>query len=127
MPSELLIAEKPSACKKIADALADGKPIKRSEKKVSYYEITHGKNDIIVASAVGHLYGIAQKGEKGWTYPVFDVEWKPTYEMSKGADYSKDYVDVLRKLSNNLIPTVTNTATIIIHIRATPTVDGNHD
>jgi len=100
--TELIICEKPSAAAKVASALSDGKPIKKSNKKVPYYEVTHGKQDIIVGCAVGHLYGIAQKGNKGWTYPVFDVEWKPTFETSKGADYSKAYVDTLKMLSKKV-------------------------
>ncbi|MCK4590009.1 MAG: DNA topoisomerase I [Nanoarchaeota archaeon] len=97
--TELIICEKPSAANKVAHALADDKPVKKANKKVPYYELHHGKHRIIVGCAVGHLYGIAQKGEKGWTYPVFDVEWKPTFEMSKDADYSKAYVDTLKILS----------------------------
>jgi len=97
--TELIICEKPSAANKVAHALADGKPVKQSNKKVPFYLVTRGKNDIIVGCAVGHLYGLAQKGDKGWTYPVFEIEWQPTYEMSKGADYAKDYIDTLKKLS----------------------------
>ena len=100
--TELIICEKPSAAAKVASALADGKPVKKNNKKVSYYEVTHGKQDIIVGCAVGHLYGIAQKGDKGWTYPVFDVEWKPTSEMSKNADYSRAYADTLKMLSKKV-------------------------
>ena len=51
--------------------------------------------------AVGHLYGLAQK-TKGWTYPVFDIEWKPTYETSKESGFVKDYVDTLKKLSKKV-------------------------
>ena len=58
---ELIIAEKPKAAEKIAKALADGKPIKKSDNKVPYYLVTHGKRDIVVACAVGHLYGLKQK------------------------------------------------------------------
>ena len=97
--TELIICEKPSAEKKIADALADGRVHKKVENKVPYYVLTHNKKDIIVGSCVGHLYTIAQKGDKGWTYPVFDVEWQPTFEVSKNADYIQGYVKVLEKLA----------------------------
>ena len=95
---ELIITEKPNASKRIADALADGKAIKENLKGVPYYKITHGKKDIVVACAVGHLYGLAEKNKKGWTFPVFDIEWKPTYEVSKNAKFSKKYLDVIKKL-----------------------------
>ena len=57
----LIITEKPNASKRIAEALADGKPIKKSEKGVPYYEITHKKKDLVIGCAVGHLYGLAEK------------------------------------------------------------------
>ncbi len=74
---ELVITEKPNAAKRIADALADGKLIKESINAVPYYKVTHKGNDIVVACAVGHLYGLAEKDKKGWKFPVFDIEWKP--------------------------------------------------
>ncbi|MCK4670569.1 MAG: DNA topoisomerase I, partial [Nanoarchaeota archaeon] len=101
MPYELIICEKPQAAKRIAEALADGKPIKESVKKVSYYKITHGKKDIVVGCAVGHLYGLGEKNKAGWTYPVFDIEWKPTSEISKSAKFSKPYLEMLKKLAKD--------------------------
>ena len=60
---ELIICEKPSAAKKIADALATGKALKKSESGAPYYEITHGNRDIVVACAVGHLFTVAEKNK----------------------------------------------------------------
>src|SRR3989338_1813294 len=98
MSYTLIIAEKPAAAQKIAEALADGKASKKSESGVSYYELSHKGKDIFVASAVGHLYGLAQKEKKSGT-PVFDIEWLPAYEVSKGSDYTKKYITLLKKLS----------------------------
>jgi len=97
--TELIISEKPKSAQRIAEALADGKPLRKGEKGVYYYEITHGNTDIIVGCAVGHLFGVAEKEKKGMRYPVFDVEWKPLYEIDKGAAFSKKYYDMLKKLS----------------------------
>ncbi len=97
--TELIITEKPKSAQRIAEALADGKPLKKGEKGVYYYEITRGKKDIIVACAVGHLFGVSEKLKKGLKYPVFDVEWQPLYEINKDAAFSKKYFDVLKKLS----------------------------
>ncbi|HLC65621.1 MAG TPA: DNA topoisomerase I [Candidatus Nanoarchaeia archaeon] len=94
---ELIITEKPNAAQRIAEALADGKPIKESKNGVPYYKITHGKHDIVVACAVGHLYGLAQKEGKR-TFPVFDIEWRPAGE-SKKADFSKKYLEVIKSLA----------------------------
>src|SRR3989338_1694041 len=98
--AELIITEKPKAAQRIAEALADGKAVKKGERGVYYYEITHGKKDIVVGCAVGHLFGLAEKEKKrGMSYPVFDVEWKPTYETTKSAAFSKKYFDMLKKLA----------------------------
>lgn len=100
MPHELIITEKPSSAKKIAEALADGKIIKESNQMVPYYLITHKNKDIIVGSAVGHLYGLAEKVKAGWKYPVFDIEWKDSSENKKG-EYIKKYITTLKKLAKD--------------------------
>jgi len=96
---ELIITEKPKAAQRIAEALADGKAIRKGEKGVYYYEITNRNADILIGCAVGHLYGLAEKEKKKGGYPVFDVEWKPTYETSKSAAFTKKYAATLTKLS----------------------------
>jgi len=96
---ELIICEKPNAAKKVAEALADGKPIKENMNGVPYYLVTHGKKDIVVACAVGHLYGLAEKEKKGWVFPVFDIEWKPSSETNKKSGFSKKYLSTIRKLA----------------------------
>ena len=96
---ELIITEKPNAAKIIAEALAEGKPIKENLNGVPYYKLTHGKKDIVVACAVGHLYGLGEKEKKGWTFPVFDIEWKPAAEISKKSGFSKKYLTVIKKLA----------------------------
>jgi len=99
MGYELIITEKPKAAEKIASALADGKIIKELYKKVPYYKITHGKKDIVVCCAVGHLYGLAEKDKKGWVYPVFNVEWVPVFEQNNSAKFTKKYADTIKKLT----------------------------
>src|SRR3989338_2182391 len=97
---ELIISEKPAAAKKIAESLADGKPVKEDYKGVAYYKVTKGKKDIIVGCAVGHLFGLAEKEKsKSFSYPVFDIEWKPVFETSKEASFSKKYFDTLKKIA----------------------------
>ncbi len=92
--SILIITEKPQAALKIASAL--GKPKKYSEENVAYYEIERNGEKIVVASAVGHLFGLTYKaGQKGW--PIFELEWTPSYEK-KSAAFTKRYYEVLKKL-----------------------------
>jgi len=98
---ELIVTEKPNAAKRIAEALAEGKAIREGNNGVYYYKITRGKKDIVVACAVGHLFGVAQKEGKSWNFPVFDIEWKPSHEMSKGASFSKKYLDTIKKLAKD--------------------------
>src|SRR3989338_4690729 len=98
---ELIVTEKPAAANKIAEALADGKPIKENYHGVPYYKITHGKKDIVVACAVVHLYGLAEKVKKGWIFPVFDIEWKPVSETTKSSVFTRKYLNTLKKLSKD--------------------------
>ncbi len=100
--TELLIAEKPDAALKIATALADDKVVKKNNKKVPYYEITHNKKKIVVGCAVGHLFGLKEKDGKGWKYPTFSYEWVPTYEVNKFAKYTKDYIETFKKISKDV-------------------------
>jgi DNA topoisomerase-1 len=90
---QLIISEKPAAAEKIAAAL--GKSTRKVLNKVPYFEIPD--KDIIVVPAVGHLFTLAQK-EKTWKYPVFDLEWKPTYETEKAA-FAKPYLENIKKLA----------------------------
>ncbi|MFH1505400.1 MAG: DNA topoisomerase I [archaeon] len=100
MSYDLIITEKPSAANKIATALADGKAIRETKNKVAYYNITHKNKDIVVVSAVGHLYSLAEK-EKTFKYPRFDIEWKPSSEVNKLAVFSKKYLTVIKQLAKD--------------------------
>ena len=99
MTYELIICEKPAQAKKIAESLADKKAVKKTIGKVPYYEIVHKGKDIVVGCAVGHLFTLAEKNKKAWSYPIYNFEWKPSYEVSKSAKFSKAYVDALAKLA----------------------------
>ena len=81
---ELIITEKPKASLKIATALADTKAIKKSNIGVSYYELSHKGKDIVVACAVGHLYGLAEKEKDSYNFPVFDIEIDGAPEKAAG-------------------------------------------
>ncbi|AJC72494.1 DNA topoisomerase I [Thermococcus guaymasensis DSM 11113] len=94
----LVIAEKPNVARKIAYALAERKPVRKTIGKVSYYEFTRDGKKIIVAPAVGHLFSLAPK-TKTYGYPVFDIEWVPVYVAEKGKSYAKDYIKALASLA----------------------------
>ncbi len=86
----LVIAEKPKAAKKIAEALGNYRTHKGGDSY--YYQV----GSVYVVPAVGHVYGLVPK-TKSWTYPVFDVEWRPSYEK-KGLEYTRSYIRNLEKL-----------------------------
>jgi len=96
----LIIAEKPNVARKIAYALAEGKPVRKTIGKVNYYEFTRDGKRIIVAPAVGHLFSLAPK-TKTYGYPVFDIEWVPVYVAEKGKSYAKDYIKALATLAKS--------------------------
>jgi DNA topoisomerase-1 len=96
---KLIITEKPKSAQRISTALADGKPSKKNVFGVPYYELSHKKEKIIVGCAVGHLFGLKEKRKNGWVYPIFEVEWRPIFEVSKAAAFSKKYYNALKNLS----------------------------
>ncbi len=96
--TELIITEKPSAAKKIAEALSEDKLKKETTNGVTVFSLKHKGKDIKVVSAVGHLHTVAEKN-KSFTYPVFDIEWKPINQVNKKATFSKKYFDVIKKES----------------------------
>jgi len=98
---ELIIAEKPSAAKKIAEALSTSKIIKNSKNGVTHYIIDNNGKDIIVANAVGHLYGLKQVSGTRSDYPVFDIDWAASSEVNKNSTFTKKYLSELKKLAKN--------------------------
>lgn len=96
--TELIITEKPNSAKKIVEALSDGKPKIEKINGVNIYRFKHKGKDIAVVSAVGHLYSLTEKN-KTFKYPVFDIEWKPSYEVDKKATFSKKYLNVIKKVA----------------------------
>ncbi len=97
----MILCEKPSAAGKIAFALSDGKPLQKTESGVPYYIIRRDGKEIIVASAAGHLFVLDTKENTTWTYPVFSVDWHPTY-LDKNSYWSKKYFDSIKKLSKGI-------------------------
>lgn len=98
---ELIIAEKPKAASRVAFALADkGTLKKKSWEGIPYYELKFEGKPIVVASAVGHLFTLMEKGGNKWSYPVFDVEWVSTSKAQKNASYVNKYIKLLKLLNS---------------------------
>jgi len=96
--TQLIISEKPLAALKIATALTDTKIEEKQNGRIVYYKIKINNKDILVVPAVGHLYSLKERKKNGLLYPVFDVEWKEAYLVSKKAKFTKDYLDTIKKL-----------------------------
>ncbi len=93
----LVICEKPNAAQRVAYAISGGTQIKKTKRGAYWFECKIDGNDVVVAPAVGHLFGLTQKS-KGWSYPVFDVEWSGTF-IQKGAAFTKKYHDNLKEVA----------------------------
>ncbi len=98
---ELIITEKPSTANKIAHALAEGKVNQQKTSTVSSFKITHKGKEIIVVSAVGHLYTLTEAEKKGWIYPVFDVKWVSSAEVNKESAFTAKYLNVIKKMAKD--------------------------
>ncbi len=95
MSYTLILAEKPSAAKKIAEALTDGKIQQMKRNNAPYYRITRSGKSVVVVPAVGHLFVLSDPGKNSkWTYPVFAAEWKPTFQGKANAWAKKYYSNI---------------------------------
>ncbi|NOR38206.1 MAG: DNA topoisomerase I [Candidatus Thorarchaeota archaeon] len=95
----MIISEKPTAAKRIAEALSQQGSLGEVKKgRVSYYEFKRGKDTLVVAYALGHLYDLRQT-EKGWTYPRLETEWVPKYEVVKKATGIKPIIKLIKRLA----------------------------
>lgn len=79
----LVICEKPMAAMRIASALDErGSPREERELGVSYFISRRGDVELIVVSALGHLFTVTG-ARRGLGYPVFEIRWVPIHEVSK--------------------------------------------
>lgn len=94
MPT-LIITEKPNVAERIAKAIGRGEEKKFVREGAPYHMV----GDIFIAPAVGHIFGLREKKKDGWRYPVFDIEWAPSYLINKNSDFTKKYLDNLQFLA----------------------------
>ncbi|MHA1597045.1 MAG: DNA topoisomerase I [Candidatus Asgardarchaeia archaeon] len=96
----LVITEKPTAMKRIAEALSDGKIVEESFDGIPYYEVNFNGDTLRLISASGHLFKLKQVG-KGWNYPVYESSWVPIYDKGKKELITK-IIDAIRELSKDV-------------------------
>lgn len=92
----LIVAEKPNVAKRIAESLGNAQHKKKG--RVSYYILKD--SDIIVASAVGHLFTLRQARPID-RYPFFDIKWMSPGEFDKNMAYVSQYIGVLEDLAED--------------------------
>ncbi len=94
-----VLAEKPQAAARIASALATHQPQPKRLRGLTYYEVEWRGQHLLVAPAIGHLYGVGQERKSsGW--PVFSTAWKPIHEIDKTKVRLKAWIDALRSLGS---------------------------
>jgi len=98
MAKTFIICEKPSAAAKIAAALAEKKPAKKELNGAPYYEFERDDKQIIVSSALGHLFTLKNLRPMK-EYPIYDIGWMPTYKVDKKAARTRPFVEAIQELS----------------------------
>ena len=93
----LIITEKPSQSRKIADALSEKKTKSKKTGQATAIEIERDGKQIFIAPAVGHLFTLEEK-TKTKTYPTYDIEWIAMHKKNKAAKYTKDYINNIKAL-----------------------------
>ncbi|TRO54165.1 DNA topoisomerase I [Candidatus Bathyarchaeota archaeon] len=97
----LVVTEKPSSASRIAQALdLEGRPETGRIGEVTFYVASRGDAQLVVASALGHLYSIVQKGV-GWNYPVYEMKWVPANQGSRGRSKAKAHIRAFRLLGQD--------------------------
>ena len=92
----LVVCEKPSAARRIAQAL--GKPKESRLSGISVFDVRNDSHHYKICTALGHLYGLTDVARNRSVYPVLDLVWTPVaenpravraikviYELAKGA------------------------------------------
>jgi len=98
----LIISEKPTAARRIAEALDEhSTPDEIKSGRVSYYECEKDGDTLLVAYALGHLFELKQT-EKGWKYPRLSTEWVPKYEVDKKAAETKPIISLIKRISKDV-------------------------
>ncbi len=98
----LVITEKPSSARRIAQALDDeGHPVTLRDGGVQYHMARREGDELLVVSALGHLYALTQVG-RGWTYPVYEMKWVPASQVNRTNNRISAYIKIISTLSRGV-------------------------
>jgi len=90
----LVIAEKPKAAAKIAEAL--GLNRKGYIEGIPYWWGYFNNRLVVVAPTAGHLFSL--NSDKGG-YPIFNYRWVPRWYVEKNSKHLRKFYEALKKLS----------------------------
>jgi len=101
LETTLIVTEKPDAALHVAEALAGNKGRRKMYVDgVPFFEVRDEAERILVCSALGHLYAVAEKLPHGHSaYPVWDFEWKPKHLVEKGQVRQEKWIHAITKVS----------------------------
>ncbi|MEM3660790.1 MAG: DNA topoisomerase I [Thermoproteota archaeon] len=89
MSKYLIIAEKPEAARRISEALDSESKPRRIGRVVPSFLVRNGDSEILVTTALGHLYELTTRNRNRLAYPVFDYEWVPKHIVEKNKRLEK--------------------------------------
>jgi DNA topoisomerase-1 len=90
-----IIAEKPRAAAKIANALSYGRARKVSIYGVSIWVFNQNGKEYVVIPSAGHLFSI-DTDKPG--IPVFEYTWVPRYEVERGYKHLRKFFSVFSEI-----------------------------
>lgn len=91
--NKLIVAEKPSVALRIAMALGESRPKTENLNGIRYFVVNRGGDQIFITAAAGHLFTLTQTVQN--KFPVFDIEWIPSYKVSTSSYFTKKYLDAI--------------------------------
>ncbi|HJX23184.1 MAG TPA: DNA topoisomerase I [Candidatus Bathyarchaeia archaeon] len=99
MTYTLIIAEKPDAAARIAEALNDkGRPAKHARNGVPYYIGSRKGKEFVACSSIGHLYTVAAEDAGRFHYPVFSFNWVPKFTVERNSKYQRAWIEIIQDL-----------------------------
>lgn len=96
----LVICEKPDAARRVAEALSGRGAQGSTTDGVTVFRFTKQGEDVVVCSALGHIYAISDPFKERAVYPVFDVEWYPSNLVEEKNTSAARRISVIRKLAD---------------------------
>jgi DNA topoisomerase-1 len=101
LATTLVVTEKPDAALHIAEALSENEsPKKILVEGVPFFEVHANARRILVCSALGHLYAVAAKEDRGQSeYPVWNFIWKPKHLVQRAQERQRNWIQAITKVS----------------------------